>query len=120
VAQTGQVVDNIAALEVLLYDGTRFWCGPTSDQEYAAIERRGDQRARIYRRLRELGDTYAHPARRRLGPRLRQSAARPEPASDHRASSFEGPGVASEGSVHSSIEFRCTRLVADIFLLRYG
>jgi FAD/FMN-containing dehydrogenase/Fe-S oxidoreductase len=57
--RTGKVVDNIAALEVLLYDGTSFWCGPTSDEEYAAIERRGDQRARIYRRLRNLRDSYA-------------------------------------------------------------
>ncbi|HXT88952.1 MAG TPA: FAD-binding and (Fe-S)-binding domain-containing protein, partial [Trebonia sp.] len=56
--RTGKVVDNIAALEVLLYDGTRFWCGPTSDEDYAAIERRGDQQARIYRRLRQLRDTY--------------------------------------------------------------
>jgi FAD/FMN-containing dehydrogenase len=30
--RTGKVVDNIAALEVLLYDGTRFWCGPTIDE----------------------------------------------------------------------------------------
>ena len=44
--RTGKVVDNIARLEVLLYDGTRFWCGQTSDDEYAAIERRGDRRAR--------------------------------------------------------------------------
>jgi FAD/FMN-containing dehydrogenase/Fe-S oxidoreductase len=57
--RTGKVVDNIAGLEVLLYDGTSFWCGPTSDEEYAAIERRGDQRARIYRRLRNLRDSYA-------------------------------------------------------------
>ena len=56
--RTGKVVDNVAALEVLLYDGTRFWCGPTSDEDYAAIERRGDQQARIYRRLRQLRDTY--------------------------------------------------------------
>ena len=56
--RTGKVVDNIAALEVLLYDGTRFWCGPTSDEDYAAIERRGDQQARTYRRLRQLRDTY--------------------------------------------------------------
>ncbi len=33
--RTGKVVDNIARLEVLLYDGTRFWCGETSDDEYA-------------------------------------------------------------------------------------
>ncbi len=56
--RTGKVVDNIAALEVLLYDGTRFWCGPTTDEQYAAIERRGDQQARIYRQLRQLRDTY--------------------------------------------------------------
>ncbi|HEY2441532.1 MAG TPA: FAD-binding and (Fe-S)-binding domain-containing protein [Streptosporangiaceae bacterium] len=56
--RTGKVVDNIAALEVLLYDGTRFWCGPTSDEEYAQIEQRGDQQARVYRRLRKLRDTY--------------------------------------------------------------
>jgi FAD/FMN-containing dehydrogenase/Fe-S oxidoreductase len=56
--RTGKVVDNVAALEVLLYDGTRFWCGPTSDEEYAAIEHRGDQQARIYRKLRKLRDTY--------------------------------------------------------------
>jgi FAD/FMN-containing dehydrogenase/Fe-S oxidoreductase len=55
--RTGKVVDNIAALEVLLYDGTRFWCGPTSDEEYAAIERRGDRQAEIYRRLRHLRDS---------------------------------------------------------------
>ena len=61
--RTGKVVDNIAALEVLLYDGTRFWCGPTSDDEFAAIERRGDQRARIYRRLRQLRDTYGDQIR---------------------------------------------------------
>src|SRR6266700_4304901 len=44
--RTGKVVDNVAALEVLLYDGTRFWCGPTGDEEYADIERRGDRRPR--------------------------------------------------------------------------
>ncbi|ODU26834.1 MAG: dimethylmenaquinone methyltransferase [Pseudonocardia sp. SCN 73-27] len=57
--RTGKVVDNIAALEVLLADGTRFWCGPTTDDQYREIERRGDRRAEIYRRLRELGATYA-------------------------------------------------------------
>ena len=56
--RTGKVVDNIAALEVLLYDGTRFWCGPTTDEEFTAIERRGDQQARIYRKLRQLRDQY--------------------------------------------------------------
>jgi FAD/FMN-containing dehydrogenase/Fe-S oxidoreductase len=64
--RTGKVVDNIAALEVLLYDGTRFWCGPTSDDEYVQIERRGDRRAEIYRRLRRLGETHAEQIRNRF------------------------------------------------------
>jgi FAD/FMN-containing dehydrogenase/Fe-S oxidoreductase len=64
--RTGKVVDNIARLEVLLYDGTRFWCGETSDEEYAAIERRGDKQARVYRQLRELRDEYADEIRRRF------------------------------------------------------
>ncbi|OPG05482.1 FAD-binding oxidoreductase [Streptomyces sp. GKU 895] len=62
----GKVVDNIVRLEVLLYDGTRFWCGATSDDEYAAIERQGDLRATLYRRLRALRDTHADEIRRRF------------------------------------------------------
>ncbi|GAB2999370.1 FAD-binding and (Fe-S)-binding domain-containing protein [Streptomyces pseudoechinosporeus] len=64
--QHGKVVDNIARLEVLLYDGTRFWCGETSEEEYAEIERRGDLQATLYRRLRALRDTYADEIRRRF------------------------------------------------------
>ncbi|UIJ63944.1 FAD-binding oxidoreductase [Amycolatopsis acidiphila] len=63
--RTGKVVDNIAALEVLCHDGTRFWCGPTTDEEYAAIERRGDPRAAVYRQLRRLRDHYAGEIRAR-------------------------------------------------------
>ncbi|SDR93946.1 FAD-binding and (Fe-S)-binding domain-containing protein [Microlunatus soli] len=64
--RTGKVVDNLARLEVLLYDGTRFWCGPTSDEEYAEIERRGDLRSSIYRQLRQIRDGYAEEIRRRF------------------------------------------------------
>ena len=63
--RTGKVVDNIAALEVLLYDGTRFWCGPVSDEEYVQIERRGDRQAQIYRSLRRIRDSYAGQIRER-------------------------------------------------------
>jgi FAD/FMN-containing dehydrogenase/Fe-S oxidoreductase len=63
--RTGKVLDNIAALEVLLYDGSRLWCGPTDDEEYAAIEKRGDRRAEIYRRVRRLGTDYAAQIRDR-------------------------------------------------------
>jgi FAD/FMN-containing dehydrogenase/Fe-S oxidoreductase len=63
--RTGKVVDNIARLEVITYDGTRFWCGATEDDEYAEIERRGDKRAAIYRSLRRLRDEYADEIRNR-------------------------------------------------------
>ena len=63
--RTGKVVDNIAGLEVLLYDGTRFWCGPTSDEEYALIERRGDRRSEVYRRLRRVRDAHQDLIRQR-------------------------------------------------------
>ncbi|MFL5996232.1 MAG: FAD-binding and (Fe-S)-binding domain-containing protein [Streptomyces sp.] len=62
----GKVVDNIARMEVQLYDGTRFWCGRTSDEEYAEIERHGDLRASLYRQLRALRDTYADEIRARF------------------------------------------------------
>ncbi|WP_134662384.1 MULTISPECIES: FAD-binding and (Fe-S)-binding domain-containing protein [unclassified Amycolatopsis] len=64
--RTGKVVDNIVRLEVLLADGTRFWCGKTSDAEYAEIEHHGDRRAAIYRQLRRLRDEYADEIRRRF------------------------------------------------------
>jgi FAD/FMN-containing dehydrogenase/Fe-S oxidoreductase len=63
--RTGKVVDNIARLEVLLYDGTRFWCGETGDDEYLDIERHGDRRAAVYRALRRLRDRYADEIRAR-------------------------------------------------------
>ncbi len=64
--RTGKVVDNVARLEVVLHDGTRFWCGETSDEEYDRIERRGDPRAAIYRQLRTLRDAYADEIRARF------------------------------------------------------
>ncbi|MGA9345432.1 MAG: FAD-binding and (Fe-S)-binding domain-containing protein, partial [Nocardioidaceae bacterium] len=63
--RTGKVVDNIASLEVLLYDGTRITVGPTDDEEYDRIERRGDRRAEVYRTLRRLRDEHADEIRRR-------------------------------------------------------
>ncbi len=63
--RTGKVVDNLVRLEVLLADGTRFWCGATDDETYAAIAGGGDRRAEVYRQLRALRDTYAEEIRRR-------------------------------------------------------
>ncbi|GGB35244.1 dimethylmenaquinone methyltransferase [Flexivirga endophytica] len=64
--RTGKVVDNVSRLEVLLADETRFWCGRTTDEEYAEIERHGDRRATIYRSLRHLRDEYADDIRDRF------------------------------------------------------
>jgi FAD/FMN-containing dehydrogenase/Fe-S oxidoreductase len=63
--RTGKVVDNIASLDVLLYDGTRFTARRTDDREYAVIERMGDRRAHIYRSLRRLRDEHADLIRER-------------------------------------------------------
>ncbi len=63
--RTGKVVDNVASLDVLLYDGTRFRCGPTDDDAYAEIERRGDRRAHVHRSLRRLVDEHGELLRER-------------------------------------------------------
>ena len=55
----GKTVENIEALEVLTYDGARFWCGPTSETELDAIVRRGGRQGEIYDKLRSLRDRYA-------------------------------------------------------------
>ena len=63
--RTGKVVDNIASLDVLLYDGTRFRAGRTDDEEYRRIESRGDRQAQIYRSLRRIIDDNADEIRQR-------------------------------------------------------
>jgi FAD/FMN-containing dehydrogenase/Fe-S oxidoreductase len=63
--RVGKVVDNIRRLEVLLYDGTRAWVGPTSDEEYASIQAEGGRLAEVYRQLRELRDRYGEQVRER-------------------------------------------------------
>jgi FAD/FMN-containing dehydrogenase/Fe-S oxidoreductase len=63
--RTGKVVDNVRRLEVLCYDGTRFWCGPTTDDEYRQILAAGGRRAEIYRTLRQIAGEYADDIRKR-------------------------------------------------------
>ncbi|MFD1559759.1 FAD-linked oxidase C-terminal domain-containing protein [Paraburkholderia silviterrae] len=60
----GKTAENVEALEVLTYDGARFWAGPTSEGELEAIIAEGGRRGEIYRRLRELRDRYADYIRR--------------------------------------------------------
>ncbi len=56
--RTGKVVDNVVALEVMLYDGTRMWVGETTPEEYDRIDAEGGRRAEVYRALRELRDRH--------------------------------------------------------------
>jgi len=60
----GKTAENVEALEVLTYDGARFWVGPTTEDELAAIVAEGGRRGEIYRRLRDLRDRYADPIRK--------------------------------------------------------
>jgi FAD/FMN-containing dehydrogenase/Fe-S oxidoreductase len=55
----GKTVENVEALEILTYDGARFWVGPTSESELARIIESGGRQGEIYRKLRDLRDRYA-------------------------------------------------------------
>jgi len=67
----GKTVENIEALEVLTYDGARFWCGPTSEAEFDRILARNDRQAEIYRGLKILADRYADLIRKGF-PRIKR------------------------------------------------
>ncbi len=67
----GKTVENIERLEVLTYDGTRFWCGPTSEAERAAIAAAGGRRAEIYAGLASLAARYAGLIRERF-PKIKR------------------------------------------------
>ncbi len=67
----GKTVENIEALEVLTYDGARFWCGPTSEAELETIVRRGGRQSEIYEKLRLLRDRYADLIRGRF-PKIKR------------------------------------------------
>ncbi len=55
----GKTVENIAQLEVLTYDGARFWCGPTDADAFARIVAAGGRQAEIYTRLKALAEHHA-------------------------------------------------------------
>jgi FAD/FMN-containing dehydrogenase/Fe-S oxidoreductase len=54
----GKMVDAVRRLEILTYDGLRTWTSETSDAEYQQIITAGGQKAELYRRLREIRDSY--------------------------------------------------------------
>ncbi|MBV9915994.1 MAG: FAD-binding protein [Solirubrobacterales bacterium] len=59
----GKTNDNVIALDVLLYDGTRLRVGATSDAELERIIAGGGRRGEIYARLRDLRDRVADRVR---------------------------------------------------------
>lgn len=52
----GKTVENIERLEVLTYDGQRFWVGPTDEQAYREHMAAGGRRAEIVKALKDLVD----------------------------------------------------------------
>jgi FAD/FMN-containing dehydrogenase/Fe-S oxidoreductase len=67
----GKTVENIERIEVLTYDGARFWCGPTSDAELARIVAAGGRQGEIYARLKALAEKYGDLIRARF-PRIKR------------------------------------------------
>jgi FAD/FMN-containing dehydrogenase/Fe-S oxidoreductase len=61
----GKTVDNVVALEVLTYDGERFWAGATSEDDYQRIVAAGGWRGQAYEALRELAGDRAGLIRER-------------------------------------------------------
>jgi FAD/FMN-containing dehydrogenase/Fe-S oxidoreductase len=59
----GKTVENVDELEILTYDGARFWVGPTSESELDSIISQGGRQGEIYSKLRDLRDRYAERIR---------------------------------------------------------
>src|SRR5438105_639122 len=67
----GKTVENIERLEVLTYDGARFWCGPTSPADFTRILDDGGRQAEIYARLKRLIDRYGDLVRQKF-PKIKR------------------------------------------------
>ncbi|HSV44272.1 MAG TPA: FAD-binding and (Fe-S)-binding domain-containing protein [Ramlibacter sp.] len=55
----GKTLENVEALEIMTYDGARFWVGPTTEDALSAIIAAGGRQGEIYAKLRDLRDRYA-------------------------------------------------------------
>jgi Fe-S oxidoreductase/FAD/FMN-containing dehydrogenase len=55
--------DNVEALEIVTYDGERFWVGVDEEQRLDEIVAAGGRKGEIYAQLRELRDKYADAIR---------------------------------------------------------
>ncbi|WP_051974693.1 FAD-binding and (Fe-S)-binding domain-containing protein [Cupriavidus necator] len=62
----GKTLENVEELEILTYDGERFWVGPTSETELEEIIRAGGRKGQIYADLKDLRDRYADLIRARF------------------------------------------------------
>ncbi|PRX45893.1 FAD/FMN-containing dehydrogenase [Prauserella shujinwangii] len=60
--------DNVQALEVVTYDGERFWVGVNEEQHLDEIIAAGGRKGEIYARLRDLRDRYADAIRAGFRP----------------------------------------------------
>jgi FAD/FMN-containing dehydrogenase/Fe-S oxidoreductase len=67
----GKTVENIERLEVLTYEGARFWCGPTDAVDMQRILSQGGRQSEIYSALQRIAQKYA-PAIRGRFPRIRR------------------------------------------------
>jgi len=67
----GKTVENIERLEVLTYDGTRFWCGKTDEDDFQKIISSGNRQADIYRALKRLADQYGDLIRQKF-PKIKR------------------------------------------------
>ena len=67
----GKTAENIEALEVLTYDGARFWVGPTDDAEFGRIIAAGGRQAEIYTKLKALAAKYGDLIRARF-PKIKR------------------------------------------------
>jgi len=59
----GKTVENVERLEILTYDGERFWVGTTDEAQYQEHLAAGGRRAEIVRGLKALADQYGDDIR---------------------------------------------------------
>lgn len=67
----GKTVENVERLEVLTYDGERFWVGPTDEAAYQEHIEAGGRRAEIVRALKDLVDRNGEQIRQGF-PKLKR------------------------------------------------
>jgi FAD/FMN-containing dehydrogenase/Fe-S oxidoreductase len=60
--------DNVDALEVVTYDGERFWVGVGEEDRLDEIVAAGGRKGEVYAQLRDLRDRYARAIRERMRP----------------------------------------------------